>query len=255
MADKRFVQSVIKALNIIELLGEHGELGVTDISTRLGFDKSTTFRLLATLKEKNFIVNDSKTQLYSNSTKLFALGQSVLRKSNFGPQIKVELKKLMEITGETVNFSIPDGLEVVYVDKYETADMLKLVVKVGQRRPMYCTSAGKALLAYYDRQYVETLCDSFQFVRFTEYTITDKDALLKELDLIRKRGYSLDNQEHCLDIRCVAIPILNKSDEPLAAVSISMPQFRYEADTSRQDKCIKALLDASETLSKVFLGS
>ena len=181
--------------------------------------------------------------------------KGVLQHSKFNPQMKIELQKLMEETGETVNFIMPDGTDVIYIDKNETEDMLKLVVKVGQRRPMYCTGAGKAIMAYYDRKYVDTLCERFPFVKHTEYTITDKETLLKELDLIRKRGYSLDNQEHCLDIRCVAIPLLNKSNEPLAAVSISMPQFRYETDTTRQDKCIKALLDASEGLTKTFLGT
>ncbi|MCC8194782.1 MAG: hypothetical protein LIP28_09085, partial [Deltaproteobacteria bacterium] len=113
----------------------------------------------------------------------------------------------------------------------------------------------KAIRAFSDPGYVDSLCTNFPFEAFTEFTCTNKFALLKELALIRQRGYSIDEQEHFLGIRCVAIPILSPHNEPLAAVSISMPQFRAEADPGLQDRCIKALLAASPRLTRSFLGS
>lgn len=255
MPEKKKVNSVLKALSILELLENYKELGVTEISEKIGYDKSTTFRLLSTLKERNFVVQNAKTQKYSNAIKLLMLGNGVLRHRNYNHSIRIELKKLAEMSRETVNLAIAEGIEVIYIDRYETKDILKLANAIGQRRPMYCTSVGKAIMAYYDPGYVEALCTNFPFEAFTEFTCTNKKALLKELELIRERGYSIDNQEHHLGIRCVAVPILSQYNEPLAAVSISMPQFRADADTELQGRCIAALLEASPRLTKSFTGT
>lgn len=254
MADKKFVQSVIKALNIIELLDKHKELGVTEIATALGIDKSTAFRLLSTLKEKRFISNNPRTQKYSNSSKLFAIGQEVLRNHNLNTETGLELRKLSERIGETVNLAIPDGLEVLYVDRHETDDFIKLAATIGQRRPMYCTAVGKAILAHYPASFIETLCETVPLEAFTPYTITDKDKLLEDLAQIRVLGYSVDNQEHHIGIRCVGIPILNRAGTPMAAVSVSVPQFRYDQDLTKFDQCVQALLAASAPITEAFVG-
>ncbi|GHV54071.1 DNA-binding transcriptional regulator KdgR [Deltaproteobacteria bacterium] len=254
MTEKKIVNSVVKALNILELLEDYKELGVTEISGRLGYDKSTTFRLLTTLRERQFIVQNAQTQKYANGIKLLMLGHGVLRHRSYNLTIRIELKKLAESTRETVNLAIAEGTDVVYIDRYETQDIIKLANAIGQRRPMYCTSVGKAIMAHYDAAYIDALSANFPFQAFTEFTCTNRKALLKELERIREQGYSVDNQEHCLGIRCVAVPILNRHGEPLAAVSISMPQFRADADTNLQQRCVEALLEASPRLTKSFLG-
>jgi DNA-binding IclR family transcriptional regulator len=255
MQTKKTVNSVVKALNILELLEKHKELGVTELGEILGYDKSTTFRLLATLKERGFVAQNQKTHKYSNAIKLLLLGNGVLRHRNYSHNVRIELKKLAETTRETVNLAIAEGIEVVYIDRYETEDILKIANAIGQRRPMYCTAVGKAIMAYYDPGYVDSLCAHFPFEAFTEFTCTNKKALLRELELIRERGYSIDNREHYLGIRCVAVPILSRHKEPLAAVSISIPQFRADEDKGLQDRCVNALLEASPRLTKSFMGA
>ncbi len=254
MSEKQLVKSVIKALSIIELLNEQGELGVTEVGARLGMDKSTTFRLLTTLKEKHYVNADPRTQKYANSGKFITLGQGVLRQYNVNPILRLELKRLSEQTGETVNFAVPDGMEVLYLDSHETADIIKLAARIGQRRPMYCTSCGKAILAFYKPEYAQALCKNFVYTRHTEYTLTSREALSAELERIRRQGYSVDNQEHSLDIHCVGIPLLNHGNEPLGAVSISMPQFRLEKDPGKHDLCVNALLEASDRLRRALLS-
>ena len=254
MPSKKLVNSVIKALDILELLDNHKELGVTEISEQVGYDKSTTFRLLATLKERNFVIQNASTQKYSNAVKLLILGNGVLRHKNYSRSIRIELKKLAEVTRETVSLAVAEGVDVLYIDQYETEDILKLASVIGRRRPMYCTAVGKAIMAYYDPGYVKSFCANFSFEAFTKFTCTDETSLLKELALTRERGYSIDNQEHHFGIRCVAAPILSQHNEPLAAVSISMPQFRAEADPTLQSRCIAAILDASPRLTQAFLN-
>lgn len=253
-ADKKYVKSVFKALSIIELLDEHGELGVTEISHLLGLDKSTTFRLLATLKQKNYIIANQRTQKYSNGGKFFMLGQGVLRRRNFNPALGLELKKLAEATGEAVNLAVPDGADVVYLASYETEEMLKLAASIGQRRPMYCTSVGKAILAHYKPEYARALCRQFTFEPFTENTLTSPEALLRDLEAIRARGYSLDNQEHHKDLVCVGIPLLSPQREPLAAVSITMPMFRRNEDPALHERCLQTLLAAAPALTAALLA-
>ena len=252
--DKKFVRSVLKAFSIVELLDEKGELGVTEISSLLDMDKSTTFRLLATLKEKGYVTVNFRTQKYSNASKFFIIGQGVVRRHGLNPVLGLELKKLAEISGETVNFAVADGIEVVYLASHETEDIVKLAGSIGQRRPMYCTSVGKVLLAHYKPEYIQALCSQFSFVKYTEFTVVTPEALLEDLARIRGRGYSEDNQEHSLSIHCVAIPLLNRQGEPLGAVSISMPQFRHEADPQLHDRCVKALLTASANLTRALLA-
>ena len=249
-ADKKFVRSVLKALSIVELLDERGELGVTEIGSLLGMDKSTTFRLLATLKEKGYITANPRTQKYSNGGKFFMLGQGVLRRHGLNPALGMELKKLAEASGETVNFAVADGTEVVYLASHETEDIVKLAGSIGVRRPMYCTAVGKAILAYYKPEHARALCEQFSFTQHTEFTLNSPDELMKDLERIRECGYSVDNQEHSLSIHCVGIPLLGRQGEPVGAVSISMPQFRHEADPSRHDRCVSLLLAASGDLAR-----
>ena len=252
--DKKFVRSVMKALDIVELLDEKGELGVTEIGATLGMDKSTTFRLLATLKEKGYVAANFQTHKYSNAGKFFTLGQGVVRRNGLNPALGLELKKLAELSGETVNFAVADGAEVLYLASHETEDIVKLAGSIGQRRPMYCTSVGKAILAHHRPEYIRALCLQFSFARYTDFTIVTPEAFLEDLARIRERGYSEDNQEHSLSIHCVAIPLLDRQGYPLGAVSISMPQFRHEADPLLHERCVSALLAASDDLVRALLS-
>ncbi len=253
-SDKKFVKSVLKALSVIELLDEHGELGVTEIGKELGLDKSTTFRLLATLKEKNYITSNPRTQKYSNSGKFFVLGQSVLRRRNFNPILMLELKKISDNLREAVNFAVPDGTEVVYLASFETEEFMKLGARIGQRRPMYCTSIGKAFLAHFKPEYSKALCEQFKYEQFTPNTLTSPEELQRDLEEVRQRGYSIDNQEHHQGLVCVGVPLLDKRGEPLAAVSISIPVFRHAQDPGIKDRCVQALLEATPALRAALLA-
>ena len=254
MPDKKYVKSVIKALAILELLHERGELGVTEIGAALDMDKSTTFRLLSTLREKGFAVAAPGSRKYAVGGKLFMLGQGMLRRHNVNPPLTLELKKLAAATGETVNLAVPDGLDVLYLDRHETKDIIKLAGSIGERRPMYCTSAGKAILARYRPEHAKALCSAFAFEPFTRFTHATPDSLLADLATVRERGYAVDNQEHRLGIHCLGIALADKSGQPLAAVSISIPQFRHEADPGKHALCAKALLEASDRLSAALLA-
>ncbi|MDR2502865.1 MAG: IclR family transcriptional regulator [Deltaproteobacteria bacterium] len=254
MQDKQFVKSLFKALSIVELLDERGEMGVTEIGRALGLDKSTVFRLLSSLKERGYAAINPHTQKYSNSGKFFILAQGVLRRCKINPLLSPLLQKLAEETGETVNLAAADGDAVLYLASHETDDIVKLASSIGKRRPLHCTAAGKAILAFHQENYVRSLYAHLPLTPFTPFTLVAMDALLEDLAASRKRGYALDNQEHNLNIRCAAIPLLSPRGEPVAAVSISMPQFRHEAAPERYERCIAALLRSSSSLTVALLA-
>jgi DNA-binding IclR family transcriptional regulator len=252
--DKKYIKSVLKALAVIELLDEHGELGVTEIGRLLELDKSTVFRLLATLREKKFIIADPRTQKYRNGSKFFMLGRGVVRQRGFNPAMEAELERLSAQTGEVVSFSVPDGTDIVTLAMRETEEWTRLAVNIGQRRPMYCNSMGKAVLAAYKPEFARSLCEQFEYEAFTEYTHRGPDTLLRELAQIRERGYSTDEQEHRLGLCCVGIAILDSRNEPAAAVSVSMPVYKRIADPELHGHCLRLLLDAKERLRAALFG-
>lgn len=253
MSDKQFVKSLFKALSIVELLDERGEQGVTEIGQALNLDKSTVFRLLSTLKEKGYAVINPRTQKYSNSGKFFILAQGALRRCKLNPLLSPLLQKLADETGETVNLAAADGDAVLYLASHETDDIIKLAGSIGKRRPLHCTAAGKAILAFHQEKHVRALYAHLPLTPFTPFTLSSLEALLEDLAASRERGYALDAQEHNLGIRCAAIPLLSPRGEPVAAVSISMPQFRHEADPGRYERCIAALQRSSADLSAALL--
>ena len=255
MPPKNLVQSVLRALRVLELLDKKGELGVTEISETLELDKSTTFRLISTLKHSHFIVQNPANSKYTNGYKLFELGQNVLHQTDLIAKVYPYMREISARTGETVNLAVHEGAEVIYVEKIETEDIVKISLSIGQRRPMYCTAVGKAFLAHMPEALMRDLTSRFDYTPFTPTTLRDQDALLKELEEIRRVGYALDNAEHWPGIRCVAMPLLNGRNEAIAAVSVSMPIFKIKAKPERFVACIRVLQESCRLFSCKELGA
>ena len=251
---KRLSQSVVRAVSILELLDKKGELGVTEISRELQLDKSTTFRLVSTLKACRFLAKSPSNSKYSNGYRLFELGQNVRHHRDLIAKAYPYMQTIFEKTGETVNFVVPEDVDVVFLEKIETEDILKVSHSIGERRPMYCTAVGKAILAHMDDEKLNESIDTFEFIKFTDTTIADRDALIQELATIRTLGYAVDNYEHSPYIRCVAAPLLNSRNEPVAAMSISVPIFKVMDKPEMFARCTTVLTEACLDLSRNELG-
>ncbi|MDR1124493.1 MAG: IclR family transcriptional regulator [Deltaproteobacteria bacterium] len=252
--DKKIIKSLLKALSVIELLSEHKELGITEIANLLGMDKSAAYRILMTLKRKNFVFSNPENQKYRNGGKFYAIGQSVLKHRHFNPLLEAELSRLAEETGEVVNFAVPDGIDILVLAACESDDWMNPAARIGQRRPMYCTSLGKAVLAHYDPEHARALSERFVYEAFTERTITSPEALMRELETTRARGYSLDDMESHKSLCCVGIPLLNSYGDPLGAVSISMYSLKRDVNPETQQRYIRLLLEASARLTAALKG-
>ena len=221
MAESRLIESVVRALDILEVLDNEGELGVTEIARKLGMEKSTVFRTINTLRARHYVRQDQDTQKYSNSYKLFEMGHNVARNTGLPKMAFRFLRSLSKASKGAVNLGVRDGNKVVYIDKIENDDTVKVCMKIGQGIPLYCTGLGKALLAYLPDWEVRSILGREKFHRYTDTTLPDVEALLEDLGQIRQRGYSIDDEEHLPGIFCVAAPVFNAKGETIAALSVA----------------------------------
>jgi len=244
MAESRLIESVVRALDILELLDSEGEMGITEIARKLDMEKSTVYRSINTLRARHYVSQDQDTLKYSNSYKLFEMGHNVARNTGLPKMAFRFMRQLAKVSKGAVNLGVRDGMKVVYIDKIESDETVKVCMKIGQAIPLYCTGLGKALLAYTPEREVRSLFRE-PFERLTYATLKDVDALIEDLAKTRRRGYSIDNEEHLMGISCVASPAFNAKGETIAALSVATPKMAH-SDPARLEELGQAVYEAAE---------
>lgn len=225
------VQSVDRTLSIMELLSDHDEgLGITEIGERLGLHKSTVHRLLSTLIYKEYVVKDKESNKYMLTLKLFELGNKKVEKLNILSASRVYTKSLMESINEVVHLVVPDENNIVYIDKVEADNTIRMASNIGRHSPMYSTSVGKAIMAFLSEEEVDAIWEKSNIVKYTDRTITDLTRLKQELERVRQKGYAEDDEENELGVRCIGAPVFNYSGKVEGAISISGPTIRVTKD-------------------------
>lgn len=228
---KNIVQSVDRALSILEVLSDYNQgLGTTEIGEKVGLHKSTVHRLLGTLIYKGYVVQDKATNKYKLTLKLFELGNKKMDSLDILTVSKPYTSELMEKVNEVVHLVIRDKNDIVYIDKVEADNTIMMVSNIGRRSPLYCTSVGKAMLAFMKEEEVKEIWENSNIQKLTKNTITDYDEFKRELDKIRANGYAEDNEEHEIGVRCVGAPVFNYRGKVEGAISISGPTIRITKD-------------------------
>lgn len=222
------VKSIVKALDILELLDKKSELGITEVSENLELDKSTVHRLMSTLKEKGYVVQNTSNNKYLNSFKLFEMGNNVVEKLGLRRQAQPYLEHLARTTNETVNLAIMYDANIIYIDKIESSATIKVNLNVGKKLPAYCTGLGKAMIAFMPQKKIQEIMKDVEFVQYTDKTVADIDKLMEQLKEIKAQGYSIDDEEYVEGLKCVAAPIFNYSGDVIAAISVAVPKYRYD---------------------------
>lgn len=222
--DRNIIKSVVKVFAILEILAEHEKLGVSELSEITGFGKSTTHRMLNTLKYLNYVDQDPETDDYFVSIKLYELGNKVANKIPIKKIARPHLENLFNRINETVNLGILDNQSVIYLDKIVSKEPLRIELDIGLKVPIYSSALGKTLAAFnYDID-----IENIKYVKYTANTISSYEEFNKELEKIRKQGYAFDNEEYIKGLVCIAVPILNSNQEAVASVSISLPAARLD---------------------------
>lgn len=222
------VLTVSRAFKILEILSFTPWQGVSELARSLSCQKSTVFRLLNTLKNEGFVIQDTETEKYSLSLKLFSLGANTVNNLDVIQAARPVITRLSQASTETIHLCTVDNDQIVYLQKIESLHSLQvnMMSRIGQSTPFYCTGVGKVLLAYQPEEKIQGYLHNTVFTCYTDHTITEKDALLAELEAIREKGYACDNEEHELGVRCVAAPIFNQAGTIIAALSVSGPTVR-----------------------------
>ena len=225
------VQSLTRALSILNLIAENPPgLSLTVIAKSLKLAPSTTHRLLTTLQEERYVQYDRDASRWQIAMQAFVTGNGFLTSRDLATVARPYMRRLMEISGETVNLAIADQDNVIYLAQVESREMMRVFSKPGNRVPMHCSGVGKAMLMAMSDQEVQHIIDTQGLVRLTDKTITEPKALFQELADCRAQGFALDDEEHAIGLRCVATLIYDEHAEPLASLSISGPAARISRD-------------------------
>lgn len=218
--------TVAKAIYIVEILAQKADGGInlSDLSTFINMPKSSTHRYLSTLQELG-LAERKDGDRYFLGAKIIEIAGAFLAKSDIRNESQVVMNELAEKTGETVHLALPSSKEIVYIAKVESLHALGMSSHIGSRSPMYCTSLGKAILAFSSSDLIEAVLSDDLKAR-TDNTKTSPNALRAELINIRSQGFALDNEENEPGIRCVGAPILDYLGKAIAAISISGPSER-----------------------------
>lgn len=217
-------KTVLKALSLLELVAAHPNLTLSELGRLAGVPAPTALRLLRALQEGSYVEADGDGR-YRLGSQCLVLGSTYLENFDLRVEARAELEHLAEETGETVHLGVPEGTEVIYVDKVETSHSVRMYSRVGAASPMYSTGIGKALLSRATPEMAAAVAAAGMPPR-THNTITDPQRLRQELELVRERGYAVDDIENEEGIRCAAAAVLQADGTPLAAVSVSGPATR-----------------------------
>lgn len=225
------VQSVDRAMLLIETLAEDDEgYRLTDLAVRTGLSISTVHRILTTLEKRRFVQFDRDESLWHIGVKSFEVGATFARRRNFITQAMPYLRKLRDQTRETANLAVIDNGVMVVLTRVASREIMRSVTKVGGRVPMVASGLGKALLSTYPEEDVFAVIRREGMPRLTSKSIVRAGELCKSLHDVRRRGYSIDDEESEIGLRCVSAVVYNDCSEPLAAISVSGKASRVPHD-------------------------
>lgn len=244
------VQSLDRALDILEALAASGgEVGLSELSERVGLHVSTVHRLLSVLVARGYARQNGPSGRYALGSHLLKLASSAVGTGQFDLRLEARpvLQDLSDRSGETTNLVIVLDQHIVYVDQVASRHTVRMFTQVGTRAPIYCTGAGKALLAFRPAAEVEAYLAATVWEAHTASTVVSPAAMRAELERIRARGYAFDHGEMDDDVHCVAAPVFDHTGAALAAVSVSGPATRFTFE--RMQQIAPDLLNATSALS------
>ena len=223
------VQSVDRAVTILEILARDGEAGVTEVARELGVHKSTASRLLAALDRRELVAQDAARGRYRLGVGLLRLAGAAGRGLDLVQESHPVCRALAQEVGETVNLAILSGRDALYLDQVAGPAALSPHNWAGQRIPLHATSDGKVLLAYLPEADLAE-CLTPPLARFTGRTVTVAAAFPPLLAEVRRQGYATAVEELEAGLTAVAAPVRNAEGVVVASISASGPSFRIPPD-------------------------
>lgn len=225
------VKSLVKAVRLLECFSnQKPELGITEMAQMMGLQKSTVYNIASTFEALGYLTQNKETGKYYLGVKLLQFSYIVNNHMGFRKFFLPYMKQIANELHENVYLGIPHADEVLYLECCYPNESNGGRSILGEHAPMYCTGLGKAMLAFLpENKQIEYAKRPLE--RFTDTTIVTGEALLEDMAQTRARGYSIDNMEHEYGITCVGFPVFGNDRRVVAAISISGPSLRFDAQT------------------------
>jgi IclR family transcriptional regulator, acetate operon repressor len=240
--------SALKVFAVLECIGSaQRPLAISELAALLGVPKPTMHRIVRQLDAEGLLQREPHSRVYAPGPRLLNFALGAVRSSMRSAPRHAVLEALSAKVGETCNFGMIAGSAVLYLDRVEASWPFGLRFEPGSRVPLHCTSVGKLLLSVQPRRRRDELISATPLARYTEHTITDPGKLHIELEEIRKRGYSIDNQEFLAGVVCLAVPVRDGKGAICAGLAISAPNARMSVKESIGH--LPALFEAAKQLA------
>ena len=246
-----------KAVDILDAVGSApGQYRSAELMDIIGMPRSSFYRVAHALVRRGLLRTDGEDQTYHLGYRFLGMAKRDGFNHNIIVAAEAQLRRLRDLAGETVYLCILDGEEVVVLDRYDSPYDIRSRTKVGGRKPLYCSSEGKAFLAFLRREKVKELLPRLSYERKTGRTICDPESLDAQLSVIKFRGYATDEGEALDGVRCIGAPILNDEGVAVAAIGVAGPMFRFSSERAADvgTEAVAAAKRIAETLAQLGSG-
>lgn len=221
MTDDRSVQSINRALDIVESLAvQQSGLSLTDIAGEVGLPKSTVYRIISTLVKRGYVDRNTDGN-YKIGLKLIEAVSCHINSLELQTQARPYVLQIAANLGLTSHLGVMDGDKVVYIEKMDVLSSVKMYSQIGLRTHAYCSSLGKCMLSNYSKEELNAVMANCSFIKFTPNTIGSIEELHDEMSIVRKQGWAMDNEEYERGHRCIGAPIYDYRGDIIAAISAS----------------------------------
>ena len=225
--DKNSVQSLAKGFRVLEAFtADRIEMGLAEVARAANIDNATAFRFLNTLVQLGYVEKIAEAKRFRLTLKCLDLGFNAIARTDLRELARPLLRELVNDTIEAASIAVPDGADIVYVERVQAGLVrLGVDVRIGSRVPAYSTAVGQAILAHLPRETQVKMLEASPRRKLTPTTLTRLDALLTKLEQIKRSGFALSDQENVTGLRVLAAPVLDADGVPLAALSVAAPAF------------------------------
>ncbi len=245
------IKSLDRAIDVLERIGAGGTT-LSLLAADLDESPSTLYRVLLTLEARDLVEFEEDGQIWHMGSGAFRLGSTFLRRTNLVDRARPILRRLMEETGETANLGVERGGQVLFLNQVETHAHIRAFFPPGTVSAMHASGIGKALLCTFDPARRDRILDAHPLERFTPRSLTDRAALIADLDRCAARGYAVDDEERNEGMRCIAAAVCDAQGEAVAGLSVSGPVARL-ADTDLP-RLTEAVREAAAQLTRAIGG-
>lgn len=247
--EEKQMSAVGRTLAILEALSKSESINLENLAKATGLPKATLLRFLSTLISLGYVYRDDGDK-YHLTLKMFSIGSRNLNHTNLVSTAKPFTKALSDELGETVHMGILEDYEAIYILKDESQYTIRMYSRVGKAIPLYCTAIGKIFLSEMGKEELAHYLDTHQLKPFTPKSIRSINALKEDLELVKKRGWSIDDEEHEENIMCIGAPVRDYTGNVIAAISVSWPLFRFDKDNF--NKIVDKITMSASEISKIL---